>query len=192
MTAPAIVSTIAEHRAASRRAERAAAGERSRRAPATSRPAPSTPAPERPSATSRKRGRRDQDDRAGRRPPAAAVGPEREVEQDAGAAREREQREHEADEGRVDAERRRDPATDAGEHAVVARCARSGSAEHLVHRGAHHVDPAGADVRVDHERCPGRRGRRGVRAVVVAPEARRSSPAFACAFDGDVGVLRGR
>src|SRR5262249_31911619 len=53
-------------------------------------------------------------------PAAAVVDPEGEVEKDPGAAREREQREDEADERRIDAERRREPAAHAGDNAVLA------------------------------------------------------------------------
>src|SRR4029079_7000400 len=51
--------------------------------------------------------------------PSPVVLPEAEVEEDSGAARDREQCEHEADEGRVDTERRRDPSTDARDYTVV-------------------------------------------------------------------------
>ena len=49
----------------------------------------------------------------------AGVRPEGEVEEDPGAAGEREQREDEPDERRVDIEGRRDAAADARDHAVV-------------------------------------------------------------------------
>ena len=63
----------------------------------------------------------------------ACVDPQRQVQQDARAACEREQGEHEADERRVDAQPRRDAGADAGDHAVVPaaleeRCGRGGHA----------------------------------------------------------------
>ena len=70
-----------------------------------------------------------------------------------GAAREREQREHEPHEGRVDDERRRDPSADAREDAVVvAALERQGAGSRS--RRAHHVDPAGADAWRRSRTCP--------------------------------------
>ena len=51
--------------------------------------------------------------------PAARPDPEREVEKDPGAARQREEREDEPHERRIDAERVRDAAADAGDDAVA-------------------------------------------------------------------------
>ena len=79
--------------------------------PATISPAPSTVAPDRPSAKSNATagGRAE---RGGPPHVLGVVHPEREVEKNVGTAREGKQREHEADERRVDTECRREPAAD--------------------------------------------------------------------------------
>ena len=100
-----------------------------------------------------RRGGEDQDgeDRA----PAARPDPEREIEKDPGAAREREQREDEAHEGRIDAERIRDAAAYAGDDAVtLASLERTGSGS--ASRDADDLDVAGSDLCVDaHHAVPG-------------------------------------
>ena len=157
--------------------ERAAPGRRvaPRRAssttPASRRPAPRTTengTPNAPSSAIAKRQDENGDDRAA----PARPDPEGEVEEDPGPARQREQREDEAHERRVDAERIRDAAADAGDDAVALAPLEREDGE------LGHEPPA--RPRCDRRRRSRRRevtpppvSTRTFRAVVVAARARR-------------------
>ena len=168
ITAPAIISAIP-----SRGSEPPGRSEppraRTTARPATSRPAPRTRRlPRARARTGRRRRRRRTAARPTQRRPAAAVDPEREVEEDPGAAREREQREDEPHEGRVDGERRRDPAADAREHAVVLAAPerQGGSLGHLARTTSIRPAPTLASI----TNRPAADVDAGVPAVVVAAE----------------------
>ena len=107
-----------EHRQVPAGTQRAAAAERDGDA-GDDQPVPDTAGPDRPRAKRRASGGDDDEHRAGARALGAGVGPEGQVEEDAGAPGEGQQREDEPDERRIDIQGRRDAATDSGDDAVV-------------------------------------------------------------------------
>src|SRR5438067_9748374 len=77
--------------------------------------------------------------------------PESEIEDDSGAAGEREEREDDADERDVDAEGLRDSGADPGESTLVSACREGRERHRRSSYGARHAYPADADVCVENE-----------------------------------------
>ena len=163
-----IASAIAEHRQRAAGPERAAAQRGRRPGRRRGAPAPSDARCARGRARSAaSRRRAASEDGGGPGAPSVGVDPEREVEEDPGAAREREQREDEPDERRVDAERRASPPQTPGDDAVVVAALERGAPRSAQSPRPHHVDPAGADA--------SRRSRAGRRVPVWTAALRPSS-----------------
>ena len=145
---------------------------------------PTTRASETPERAEQERAGDDSEQRGS--PSAAAIrgrtSPEREVEHDPGAAREREQREDEPDERDVDAEGLRDSRADPGEHPLVSARVRRSCSGIAAHRTARSTRTwTDADVRVEDEHV--RAGlddrRSGVAAVVRLAPRMSTSPSSA-------------